>query len=91
MPDRSLVMLTFLPLKLGATTQGLLSIWSGRQEAMAPSHRVHGSCRVMEDGKGRTQPWPREDEKTAAASTVVLFIRACLGLLSVAPVGASCY
>lgn len=58
---------------------------------MAPSHRVHGSCRVMKEAKGRTPPWPREDENTAAASTVVLFIRACLGLLSVAPVGACCF
>eukprot|EP00903_Cladosiphon_okamuranus_P019913 g18301.t2 len=63
----------------------LLSIWSGRQEAMAPSHRVHSSSRVVEDGKGRTQPWPRKDDKMAAASTVVLFIRACLRLLSAAP------
>lgn len=54
---------------------------------MAPSHRIHGSCRVMEDGKGRAHPWPQEHEKMAAASTVVLFIRACLGLVSAAPVG----
>lgn len=55
---------------------------------MAPSHRVHGT-RTTEDDTGRTQLWPREDEKAVAASTVVLFIRACLGLLSVAPVGVS--
>lgn len=57
---------------------------------MAPSHRVHSSCQVVEEGKGHSQPWPRRDEKTAAASTVVLFIKACLGLLAVAPVGACC-
>eukprot|EP00752_Nemacystus_decipiens_P004045 g3704.t1 len=71
-----------------ARKTGLLSIWGGRQEAMAPSHRVHSGCRATEDGKGRTQNRTREDvkdEKAVAASAIVLFIRACLGLLSVAP------
>lgn len=61
--------------------QGLLSMWGGRQEAMASSHRV---------GKGQIGSSHRESEKAAAAAAVVVIVDACLGLLSVAPVGTYC-
>ncbi|CAB1113461.1 unnamed protein product [Ectocarpus sp. CCAP 1310/34] len=60
-----------------AQKTGLLSLWGGRQEAMASSHRV---------GKGQIGSSHRESEKAAAAAAaVVVFVDACLGLLSVAP------
>ncbi|CAM9482017.1 unnamed protein product [Scytosiphon promiscuus] len=57
---------------------GMLSIWGGRQEGMAPSHRVR-------DSRGRTPAPSRGSEQAAAAAAVVLFVKACLSILSAAP------
>lgn len=68
-------------------SQALLSVRSGSQQDMlvAP-HQRHSANAVEHQERGRQRATVVETDQLAAASAVMLFIRACLGLLAVTPV-----